>query len=382
MKVCHLTSVHPAEDIRILIKECQTLRDGGHEVVLVVANEPSRDFNGVAIVGVPSPAGNRLLRMVKSPAKVYKAALKQDADVYHFHDSELIPVGLLLKRKGKKVIYDVHEDLPEQVLSKHWIPKVFRKTISKMVKWAEKYAAKRFDAIVTATPTISKRFNTYNSNTETVHNFPILSELITGTELDRKNNGENNIIYIGGITVLRGIKESVRALEKVNDADNKVTLFLAGRFSPEGLKAEIEQYPGWRHVRYLGWLDRDGVKKYLSESKLGLVILHPEPRYVVSYPIKLFEYMSAGIPVIASRFPLWESIVKEEDCGICVDPLNPEEIAEAIKQLLSDPARSRRMGENGRKAVERKYNWENEGETLLKLYSELDTHRKESRASQ
>jgi len=371
MKVCHLTSVHPGEDIRILIKECQTLQRAGHEVFLIVVNEESRQYNGVQIIGVKSGATNRISQMMKGPSKVYQAALELNADVYHFHDPELIPIGLMLKRKGKKVIYDVHEDVPEQVMSKHWIPSILRKPISKTVKGIESFASKRFDAIVPATPTIANRFKQYNKNTVTVHNFPILNELIDDEiqEISEEKT-EQNIIYIGRITVVRGINEMTKAMEIVNES-TKGTLFLAGKFAPESLKNDVEKMKGWQYIDHLGWLSRDEVKSYLAKSQVGLVVLYPEPRHIVSYPIKLFEYMSAGIPVIASNFPLWESIIEDAQCGICVDPLNPQEIADAIIKLLENPQEAKQMGLNGRKAVVEKYSWETESENLISLYDRL-----------
>ncbi|TLS38496.1 glycosyltransferase family 4 protein [Pseudalkalibacillus caeni] len=372
MKVCHLTSVHPAEDIRILIKECQTLAKAGHDVSLVVANTDSRSLYGVNVVGVESIVNNPIQRIFKSPKRVFETALKIDADVYHFHDPELIPVGLKLSKKGKHVIYDVHEDVPEQVLSKQWIPKPLRKLISTTVEKVERYASKRFSAVVTATPTISKRFKTYNSNTVTVHNYPILNELIgQASENSNVEKQGNKVIYIGGITELRGIKEMVAAMEKVNSS-TEAELALAGKFAPEQLKTELETTTGWNYVNHLGYLNRDQVKSSLSESDIGLVLIHPEPRYVVSLPIKMFEYMSAGIPVIASNFPLWKEIVEGDECGICVDPLNLEEIADAIKWLINNPEAAGEMGRNGRKAIEEKYNWEKESETLINLYNNLD----------
>lgn len=374
MKICHLTSVHPAEDIRILIKECQSLANAGHDVTLIVANQSEQQKYGVTIKSVDAKANGRIMRMIKGPIQVYKKALQENADVYHFHDPELMPIGLLLKRKGKKVIYDVHEDVPEQVLSKQWIPSRLRRFISRIVKGVERYSAKRFNAIVAATPTIAERFKVYNNNTYTIHNFPILNELLSdgnskaGTEGNKSK--EAQILYIGGITELRGIKEMTKAIEEVN-RKNRAKLKLAGKFSPTSLEDEMKKETSWSYVDHLGWLSREEIKDLLSTSDVGMVILRPEPRYIVSYPIKLFEYMSAGIPVIASNFPLWQSIVEGEDCGKCVDPLNIEEIANAITWFIENPEKAKHMGKNGRKAIEEKYNWEKESENLINLYSSL-----------
>ena len=85
----------------------------------------------------------------------------------------------------------------------------------------------------------------------------------------------------------------------------------------------------------------------------------------------MFEYMAAGIPVVASNFPLWKEIIEENKCGICVEPANVEQISDAVNYLLNNPEEAQRMGANGRKAVEEKYNWNNEAKTLLQLYCDL-----------
>ncbi|WP_374720798.1 glycosyltransferase family 4 protein [Peribacillus tepidiphilus] len=379
MKVCHLTSVHPPEDIRIFVKECVSLYKGGHDVSLIVRNSETYEKDGVKIIGVTANASNRFIRMVKGPMAVYKKALEVDADVYHFHDPELIPVGLLLKRKGKKVVYDVHEDVPEQVLSKQWIPGPLRKFVSNVVKQVERFASKRYDAVVTATPTINDRFKTYTPNSVIVHNFPIMSELMGNTENELNaslENGQNSkepyVIYVGGLTKIRGVLEMVDAISELNAVHNPRTkLYLAGAFAPAELQREVEKKQGWNDTEYLGFLNRSQVKKYLSQAKLGLVLLHPEPRYMVSYPIKMFEYMAAGIPVVAANFPLWKSIVEGAQCGLTADPMNPKEIAEAMKWILTHPEEAIEMGKNGQKAIVEKYNWEKESETLLQLYDRL-----------
>jgi glycosyltransferase involved in cell wall biosynthesis len=134
------------------------------------------------------------------------------------------------------------------------------------------------------------------------------------------------------------------------------------------VKEEIGQYQEWKSVKFLGYLNREDVNKILSESKVGLVTLHPIPNYLESLPVKMFEYMSAGIPVVASDFPLWKEIIEGNKCGICVDPLNPKEIAKAVNYIIDNPKEAQKMGENGKKAVENKYNWKIEEKKLLNLY--------------
>ncbi len=361
--ICHLTSAHTPTDIRIFYKECQTLTKAGYEVSLIVQHDKDEVIDCARILGLSTPK-NRKERMLQTTRQVYKRALECNADIYHFHDPELIPIGLRLKSKGKKIIYDVHEDVPRQILSKQWIPAPLRKTISWMVERIENYAAKRFDYIVTATPYIRDRFLKINRNSVDVNNFPLLSELhISNTDWDSK---EKLVCYVGGIGRVRGIQEMVQAIGLT-----PYSMLLAGYFESSAEREIALQKDGWRQVMELGHINRTEVKEVLSRSMAGLVLFHPEPNHINAQPNKMFEYMSAGIPVIASHFPLWKEIIEGNNCGICVNTLNVNEIANAINWIIDNPGQAKQMGENGRKAVEEKYNWEQEGIKLLRIYEEL-----------
>jgi glycosyltransferase involved in cell wall biosynthesis len=146
---------------------------------------------------------------------------------------------------------------------------------------------------------------------------------------------------------------------------------LAGDFSSHHVQVELAATPEWKNVRWQGSLDRNGIARLLDRVRAGLVVLHPEQNFVVSLPIKLFEYMSAGIPVIASDFPLWRGIIEDSGCGILVDPFDPGAIAKAVELLLTDSALAEDMGRRGRKSVEERFNWSSEEQTLLSFYSSL-----------
>ncbi|MFM6005639.1 MAG: glycosyltransferase family 4 protein, partial [Sphaerospermopsis kisseleviana] len=361
--ICQMTSVHPWQDTRIFLKECESLSKN-YTVYLVAPNAPNEIKNSVNLRGVTKLKGSRILRFTKTVYDVYRAALKVNAQIYHFHDPELIPVGLLLKLQGKKVIYDVHEDVPRQTLSKDYLPHLIRFTISWVIEKLENFAAPKFDAIVTATPFIRQRFLKLNPLTIDINNYPILTELVTPESSSPEK--EKSVCYVGGICQIRGILEMVQAIGMTN-----ATLLLGGTFSNAGEKAKAESLTGWQNVRSLGQLNRQEVADVLSRSVAGLVLFHPAPNHVDAQPNKMFEYMSAGIPVIASNFPLWREIIEGNNCGICVDPLNPQEISEAIQYLINHPQAAAEMGKNGREAVENKYNWEQESQKLLSLYQEL-----------
>lgn len=364
--VCHLTTVHSPNDTRIVLKECRSLVDAGYEVNLVYVGLPMEPHSNINFVSVGEKYKSRLGRMLKGTWRVYKNALNIQADLYHFHDPELLFVGLLLKILGKKVIYDVHEDVPKQIMTKYWIPKDLRKIVASLTAYIEKNIVQFLDGVVAATPHIAEQFNHVSKFVVNVNNYPLLDELANNNDNMVESNNDSSVCYIGGITSIRGIKEMVNAISSTN-----VNLLLAGSFSPATLKKDVENLQGWKQVEFLNFLKRDEVKNVLARSKAGLVLFHPVPNHIDAQPNKLFEYMSAGIPVIASNFPKWKDIVERNNCGICVDPLDIKEIAEAINWIMDNPKDARKMGEDGRKAVETIYNWENEKKKLVSLYKEL-----------
>jgi len=365
IKVCHFTSVHNPDDIRIFVKECRSLAKFGYDVTLVATNCDSYEKDGVKVVGVQSHAGGRISRMLKTAYRTYRAAKKVDAEIYHFHDPELLPYGYLLKRRGKVVIYDAHEDVPKQILGKHWINRYLRSTISVMFRMYENFISKRLSAVVTATPHICRRFVQINPKSVDINNFPLLHELnISQNTAAEKDNA---VCYVGGITEIRGITDMVDALA-VADGPR---MHLAGSFSPQSLYETTKKNPGWQKVDFYGIVSREKVAEILAKSVAGMVTLREAPNHVDSQPIKMFEYMSAGIPVIASDFPLWRQVIEGNRCGLCVKAGDPADIARGIRYIVEHPQEAAEMGANGRKAVENRYNWEVEEKKLDILYASL-----------
>lgn len=366
MLICHLTSVHPRYDTRIFIKQCRSLALSGYEVTLVVADDaPNEVVDGVRVLSVGGQK-SRAERILHVTRRVFRKAVELDADLYHLHDPELLPIGLKLKRIGRRVIFDSHEDVPRQILGKHYLGRNSGRVLSMAVKAYETWVCRRLDAVVAATPFIRDKFLPINPCSVDVNNFPLLGELVV--DVSDYDVSPDRLCYVGAITTARGIKEMVKAMELTPD---NVRLQLGGTFGTESLANEVRSYSGWQYVDELGWLGREEIAKVLASSAAGLVVLHPTISYVDSLPVKMFEYMSAGIPVIASDFPLWRDIVEGNECGLCVDPQDPREIAEAITWIVHHPEEARAMGANGRRAVETKYNWGAEEEKLLSLYNHV-----------
>jgi glycosyltransferase involved in cell wall biosynthesis len=334
---------------------------------LIVADDMGDELkDGVHILDAGRLPG-RLNRMFVTTRRIFRKAVTLNADVYHLHDPELIPIGLKLKRLGKKVLFDSHEDVPKQLLGKPYLGAISKRVWPGAYSLFERYACRRFDGIITATPFIRDKFLEINPRTLDVNNFPVIGELDASVPWGEKRE---EVCYVGGIESIRGIREVVRACGLLR---TETRLHLAGTFSEPAVEAEVKAYPGWTRVNEHGFLDRDGVRRLLGRSVAGLVIFHPLPNHMDAQPNKMFEYMSSGVPVIASNFPLWREIVEGNGCGLCVDPLDPKAIAAAIDHLVSKPDIARRMGENGRQAVHEKYNWSIEERKLLDFYTGVMT---------
>jgi glycosyltransferase involved in cell wall biosynthesis len=373
MNVGVLTSVHSALDVRIYHKECRSLARAGHAVTIIAPHPRDEVIDGVSIRAVEESARGRLARMTETVYRVAREAFRLDAEVYHIHDPELIPLALLLRRRGKLVIYDAHEDLPQTIVKKRYIPPLARKPVEYLSRALELLAARQLTAIVAATPTIGQHFAAINPLTAVVRNYVSLEEWGMGNGVPWADR-PCAVTYVGAITLDRGLREMVAAMG-ILSAEIPARLALAGPRSAT-LMAEVQQVvPGWQQVDDLGILDRPAIVDLLGRMRAGLVLLHPTPSYVPSLPIKLFEYMAAGLPVVASDFPVMRGIIERAGCGLLVNPLDPSAIAEAIRFLLQHPDQADSMGRRGRAAVEQQYSWESEAQTLLRLYGDLEAKR-------
>lgn len=361
VRVVHLTSRHPPGDVRIFLKECRSLARAGFEVHLVAPGAVEQTRDGVSLHGFEQPGGVRPLRIVRRLWRAWRAARAIGPDVCHFHEPELVPVALLLQREGARAVYDVHEDALSE------LDYAERKGGGRRtgLRLFEALARRRCDAFVAATPAIAQLFP--SERTIEVRNYPLREEF-----QDDSTRGESrlDIVYVGGIiTRARGLREMVDAIAQVqNDA---ARLVLIGAMGTPELEREARSLAGWRRVEYLGFVGRQEVAKRLAAARLGLVVLHPERGYLKSLPIKLFEYMSAGLPLIVSDFPYWRELLEPIGCAAFVDPLQPTQIAAAIDELLSDAERAQEMGRRGAAAVREQLNWQQEEAKLLDLYRRL-----------
>jgi glycosyltransferase involved in cell wall biosynthesis len=370
MRITHISIIHPPLDTRIFAKQCRALAAAGHDVHLVVGGAPDEEIDGVRLHTIsPDPARPPARRQLSRLLRASAWAFRLRPSTFHLHDPHLIPLGVALKLAGSRVVYDVHENYPAHARTKlagrplrGWL---------KACMWEalERVAARSLDRFVCISPAIATRFPA--SKTTVVGNFPLHASFERAS-----SNGvfrpyaerPNTVLFHGSMSDVRGTWDLLRAIELV-PAELNCRLRLMGRFKQPALARAAAAA---ERVDVVPWQPFSGVLRELFTARAGLVLFHAQPNHMD--PIgsnKLFEYMAAGIPVIASDLPGWRDIVAGTGCGLVADPRDHAAVAAAIEYLLTQPEEAVAMGERGRAAVRERFNWDAEGARLLSLYRDL-----------
>lgn len=366
LQILHLATAHAAGDPRIFHKECRTLAAAGFRVGFVVPHAHDDEVDGVSIHAVPLPRSGKERLFSTTRAVIRRALVEAEGPetVFHIHDAELLPLALAFR--GRRVVYDAHEDTPRQTQHMAWIPRPLRQPVGWTYATLEALGGRLFAGIIVAVPSIARRYP--EAKTVLVRNFPVLD---AGSDPGPPLADRDAVLaYVGAITRARGAEEMVRAVGALPDALD-ARLLLGGTPFPAELVDELAVLPGSDRTTFLGYLDRDEVGDLLRQSRVGLVVLHPTPQYQEAYPTKLFEYMAAGVPAVVSDFPLWRRMVEDAGCGLLVDPLDVTAVAAACERLLTDDALAQRMGAAGRQAAYDRYAWAPEGQRLVAFYHAL-----------
>lgn len=367
--VCHISTAHEASATRIFHKEAKSLLQAGYKVVIIAQAKKTEIVDGIKIIALPTPR-NRIDRFLKLGLKMLKLARKENADVYHFHDPELIGVGLILKLFGKKVIYDVHELVYYNIADKKWLKFGFFIKLVQFVYFIfESISVNVFDQLILAEQSYEDYYNErYKKfkNYTIVRNMSILSFVDSPSRERESCNGKPVIVYVGGLSKVRGITQIIESMELIG---GRAELHLIGKWASESYRQECEALAGFKYVKYLGFMSLNQVYDALRNSDIGICILYPIKNYVETTPVKAFEYMSCSLPMVMSNFPYWEKFFGE--CAVFADPYNSQHIADKIQFLLEHPEDAKRLGNRGKELVFNEYNWEIESKKLIKLYNEL-----------
>lgn len=366
-----MTSVHHPLDPRIFYKECLSLKKAGFDVTLIAPYSEDIKVEESAVHIVPfKKNGNRFLSMLLSPLKVYQIAKQFNADVYHFHDPELLPVAWLLKKRKNVVIYDIHEDYETGIVQRNYLNKPLRKILSMLYKTVEKVFSRSMELCLA-----EKYYLEKYPEGQCILNYPILNEELL--HLERKVM-EDKLIYTGNVREDRG----ALIHSSFPDINKQVSVFFYGKCSNE-LASRMKKQASGNDDR----IHITGVGRYVPKNEIdhaykahnwlaGIAVFPPSDHFKKKELTKFFEYMSAGIPVICSDFPVWRDFISKYNCGVAVNPNDKAEIKAAIDLLKGNPDKAKEMGENGREAVKKELNWGIEELKLVNWYDSLWEKRK------
>ncbi|MDQ6759151.1 MAG: glycosyltransferase family 4 protein [Acidobacteriota bacterium] len=370
LEVTVISTVHDRTDVRVFRRQAETIATlPGFSLTAVVADGlGDEELKSYRVKDLGKAPLGRFGRLTLANARALFYLLRTRPDVVHFHAPELIPACYAASVFGSRIIYDVHEDLPKDILDKHWIPRRSRPAIAWLASRVQQGMSNRFATIVAATPSIARAFP--KERVVCIQNFPKLSEFAFADKGLETHSDRRDFVYLGGITQIRGLTEVVRAIGKL-EAYPKSRLLLAGPISPVAYRATLEQQIGWERVEYREYVQRDELGELFATAIAGIVTFHPSGNHVAAEPNKLFEYMAAGLPVIASDFPGWARLFADVGCGVLVDPLNDSSICAAMVRLLAAPNAAMAMGWRGRQAVLARFNWERESEKLRQTYRQI-----------
>jgi glycosyltransferase involved in cell wall biosynthesis len=366
VKVVHLTTAHPAYGTRIFYKECQSLKQAGYDVVLIAQCDKDRLENGILIKTLPKPK-NRFIRMFSLQWQAYKLAKQENAEVYHFHDHELLVSALILFFKGYTVVFDMHENQLKTLLNKPWINPIIRKMLARL-------SGRLLELILRPIPVIfaEKSYQNYFPRVKqhcTVLNLPLLAELNLAGNHNPKFP-KFSIGYIGRIAEDRGLLVSLNALQILLDKGYDINYHLIGLVDEhlsDILESFLNQYP--HHIFYHGYQPAQLGYAIMSQCHAALALYKPNPDNREIYPTKLFEYMGLKLPIIASDLPLIKELAA--DCGILVDFFDEEAIANAISWVLAHPIEAEKMGIEGKNKVDTQFSWQTEEKKLVSFYQTL-----------
>lgn len=369
-------------DPRVL-KEANSLAERGYRVTVIAWDRASESApcetleTGVQILriqNVPSSYGIGARQLFRMP-RFWRACLPElkglQPDLIHCHDFDTLPAGLWWGKTHKvPVIYDAHEYYAD--LCKPRLKGRMGSILYHLIRVAEHLGARMASGIVTVDETLAKIYQRYNRKIVIIGHYPP-RKLADQVPL-AFTRPQLILLYLGRLSKDRGLFTYADILRYLDKHNIPVSLRLAGVFTPASEEPAFFDYAKeTAHlIDNLGWVAYDEVPGLLQSADLGLAILKPEPRYVAALPVKLFEYMAAGLPVVASNFPPIQRIIDETRCGITVNPVDdPERIAEKIREWWENPKTAQEAGQNGQLAIRNKYNWENLVDELDNIYASL-----------
>ena len=392
MIICHVTSMHDWKDDRIFERACVGLADSGVKTIYIASpemkhyvsdlgqtnNEAYTDIKGVRIYWIKQRKGWR--RRLYSSMEATKLAEQLNPDIIHFHDPDLMPWMYGLARKGKKVIYDIHENYASRMEKLSFLPAFARNQLAKLYRRFENFYINRYAGAVVVTEALKDLINCKNKNVLTIGNLPYL-KLLSEIKLSSETFNETTIVTSGTINPSRNGVETICAIPFLQKAKDEVKFLFAGKYAKgyeEAIEAKAKEFSAENMVRTEGMLPYLENFQRISKAHIGCVFYEDNPNNRIGLPNRIFEYMYCGLAILGDNYPEIKRVVDKAQCGIVTDSTNPKQLAEAIEQLVGNKAALKQMGEKAKRAVIEEYNFEKALERMIDFYHGLLANKNEA----
>ncbi len=370
VRVLMASTVHRWNDVRIYYKEALSLAKVA-DIHLVAVQVPDQGEvpNGAITVELLSSRGRRpgietsaLLRF-RRLGQMLNIVLRRKYDVFHFHDPELIPVGWFAKLRGKKVIYDMHEDALHLLARRRWMPRLLGRWVGVIIRGFELLSLLIFDRFVLAEKAYADVFKA--KKCYTVLNHPLIDQPF---EPRRRHDGESlRTVYVGSLTGARGTEDILRGVRDLSRSGMNITLDLYGVVGEQDIDELIRRHVGEEWLTFHGWIPGDTIVGELRKYHIGLSPLRDHRGYRDIWPTKILEYIVSGLAIVASRLPGTSHLLKDLDCAAFHSPGDVEALKETLVSLADEDKRMT-MASNGNRLIQR-YSWASQEQVLLQLYS-------------
>lgn len=364
----------------MLHKEARALAQAGYDVVHLAPDYgrvAPREVHGVRIVLYPTTSGpaRRLRRLVR----LWRFARAERADVLHGNEVESWLAALLIKleRPRTRVIFDVHEHYPSRFAEPH-SPSWMRRIGEPVIRFLFRTLTPVTDHLIFAKRSVAKDFPARRGQATFIFNYaPLDVPAPTRDEVRpaiRTEVGDQPVaVHIGGLSRARGWPQLLEALARMRHRELRAITFGEIDEGPQSFWTEAERLGVRDRVEVRERVPYDQIFEYLAAADVGLMLYQPGIlNHVYAFPIKLYDYMRAGLPAIGPRFAVEVTpVIESERCGWLIDTANPQELADVLDLVCEDREAARAAGDRGRHAVKRKYNWEQQASRLVALYGEL-----------
>lgn len=367
MHYCFVTGLYSRSDSLMIYRQGKSLVHAGYKVTYVVCDElPDEIKEGIHIVSTGYKPSGRINRILSTKRIIKRYIDKVDADVYQISDPELMGLVGYVKRKNKKVVFNLREYYPDLLKRKSYIPGFLKKTISTLYASLMTKHLKRYDAVFAVADWMYEMLKTRHgvTNSYLLTNFPIINNNFVLSKKEYMQR-ENVVCYIGTIYARSHQEKIFDALTTIPTAK----YLLAGRFEDD--VNYVENHPYWSKVEFINGFPRCEMEKIMSRATISNTLRDFMGRDGSYGVIKIFESMEQALPVLLSDVPLHRHIVEKYKCGLCVEPKDASAIASAIQYLIENKEEAYEMGQRGREAVLKEYNWQKQAEKYIDVISHL-----------